>query len=67
MINSCSFLNIQLSKLPEALGIKDLAKGYHPYCFTDLNYVVQIVLQDYFDLLEEEKALEEFKWCYEEK
>ena len=39
IIDSYLFLAMRLSKIPEAMGIPNLAKGYHPYHFTDLNYV----------------------------
>jgi G:T-mismatch repair DNA endonuclease (very short patch repair protein) len=36
VIDSFLFLAMALSKFPAALGIKDLAKGFHPYHFTNL-------------------------------
>jgi hypothetical protein len=38
VIDSYLFLSMRLSKFPEALGIKDVAKGFHPYLFTDYYY-----------------------------
>ncbi|CAB4013527.1 DNA polymerase [Paramuricea clavata] len=49
VINSYLFLSMRLSKFPEALGIKDVAKGFHPYLYTDLNYVGPMVGLDYFE------------------
>jgi hypothetical protein len=49
VIDSFSFLNMALSKFPEALGIPDLAKGYQPYYFYDLTYVGPMVGLEYFD------------------
>ena len=49
IIDSFLFLSMRLSKFPDALGIKDLTKGYHPYHFTDLNYVGPMVGLEYFD------------------
>ena len=39
IIDSYLFISMRLSMFPKALGIKDPAKGFHPYLFTDLNYV----------------------------
>jgi G:T-mismatch repair DNA endonuclease (very short patch repair protein) len=50
VIDSYLFITMRLSKVPEAMGIPDLAKGYHPYYFTDLNYVGPMVGLEYFDL-----------------
>ena len=49
VIDSFLFLNMALSKFPEALGIPDLAKGFHPYYFYDLTYVGPMVGLEYFD------------------
>ena len=49
IIDSYLFLSMRLSKFPQALGIKDLTKGYHPYHFTDLNYVGPMIGLEYFD------------------
>ncbi|CAB3977399.1 DNA polymerase [Paramuricea clavata] len=38
-----------LKKFPEALGIPDICKGFHPYRFYDLNYVGPMVGLEYFD------------------
>jgi hypothetical protein len=48
VIDHYLFLSMRLSKVPEAMGIKNLAKGYHPYHFTDLNYVGPMVGLEYF-------------------
>lgn len=50
IIDSYLFLSMRLSKFPQALGIKEWAKGYHPYHFTDLNYVGPMIGLEYFDL-----------------
>ena len=50
VIDSYLFITMRLSKMPEAMGIPDLAKGYHPYYFTDLNYTGPMVGLEYFDL-----------------
>jgi very-short-patch-repair endonuclease len=49
VIDSFLFLKMALSKFPEALGIPDLAKGFHPYYFYDLTYVGPMVGLQYFD------------------
>ncbi|CAB3979926.1 DNA polymerase [Paramuricea clavata] len=49
IIDSFLFLSMRLSKFPEALGIQDLTKGYHPYHFTNLDYVGPMVGLEYFD------------------
>lgn len=67
IIDSYSFLSMKLSKFPEALGIKDLRKGFHPYSFTDLNYVGPMICEQYFDLRSEKKGLEEFKTWYKKR
>lgn len=43
MVDSYSFLNMRLAKVPGALGFRDLAKGYHPHRFTYLNYNGKII------------------------
>ena len=53
VIDSYLFITMRLSKMPEAMGIPNLAKGYHPYHFTDLNYVGPMVGLEYFDLANE--------------
>ncbi|CAB3980640.1 DNA polymerase [Paramuricea clavata] len=50
LIDSYLFLSMRLAKFPEALGIENMAKGYHPYLFTDLNYVGDMVGLEYFEL-----------------
>ena len=50
LIDSYLFITMRLSKMPEAMGIPDLTKGYHPYHFTDLNYIGSMVGLEYFDL-----------------
>jgi hypothetical protein len=49
LIDSYLFITMRLSKMPEAMGIPDLTKGYHPYYFTDLNYISPMVGLEYFD------------------
>lgn len=49
VIDSFLFLSMKLSNFPKALGIKDLAKGYHPYHFTDLSYTGPMIGLEYFD------------------
>jgi hypothetical protein len=49
IIDSYLFLSMRLSKFPDALGVKDLAKGFHPSLFTDLNYVGPMIGLEYFD------------------
>ncbi|CAB3977900.1 DNA polymerase [Paramuricea clavata] len=69
VIDSYMFLAMRLAKFPEALGIPDVTKGYHPYLFTDLNYVGEMVGLEYFDLApegsEERKAFD--KWYKEQQ
>jgi hypothetical protein len=69
IIDSYLFLSMRLSKFPEALGIKDVAKGFHPYLFTDLNYVGPMIALEYFDLpLEGSKERKAFdKWYQQQK
>ncbi|CAB3980304.1 DNA polymerase [Paramuricea clavata] len=50
VIDSYLFLAMRLAKFPEALGLKNVTKGYHPYLFTDLNYVGNMVGLEYFEL-----------------
>ncbi|CAB3985445.1 DNA polymerase, partial [Paramuricea clavata] len=64
VIDSYLFLAMPLSKIPEAMDIPDLAKGYHPHLFTDLNYVGPMVGLEYFDLSREED-MEAFNKWYE--
>ena len=65
VIDSFLFLNMALSKFPEALGIPDLAKGFHPYYFYDLTYVGPMVGLEYFDLPSEgTKEREKFDVWY---
>ncbi|CAB3984018.1 DNA polymerase [Paramuricea clavata] len=64
VIDSYLFLAMPLSKIPEAMDIPDLAKGYHPHFFTDLNYVGPMVGLEYFDLSREEN-MEAFNKWYE--
>ena len=49
VIDSFLFLAMALSKFPAALGIKDLAKGFHPYHFTNLAYVGPMIGLEYFE------------------
>jgi hypothetical protein len=49
VIDSYLFLSMALSKFPDAMGIKDTAKGFHPYHFTDLNYIGPMIGLEYFD------------------
>jgi hypothetical protein len=49
IIDSYLLLSMRLSQFPKALGIKDLTKGFHPYLFTDLNYVGPMIGLEYFD------------------
>ncbi|CAB3978622.1 DNA polymerase [Paramuricea clavata] len=53
VIDSYLFLSMRLAKFPEALGIENVTKGYHPYLFTDLNYVGEMVGLEYFELAPE--------------
>ncbi|CAB3983354.1 DNA polymerase [Paramuricea clavata] len=50
VIDSYLFLSMRLAKFPEALGIENVTKGYHPYLFTNLNYVGEMVGLEYFEL-----------------
>ncbi|CAB3977264.1 DNA polymerase [Paramuricea clavata] len=50
VIDSYLFLAMKLAKFPEALGIENATKGFHPYLFTDLNYVGEMVGLEYFEL-----------------
>jgi hypothetical protein len=66
VIDSYLFLSMALSKFPDALGIKDTAKGFHPYHFTDLNYSGPMIGLEYFDLPPEgSKQCENFNIWYE--
>ncbi|CAB3977643.1 DNA polymerase [Paramuricea clavata] len=49
VLDSFLFLNMGLKKFPEALGIPDICKGFHPYLFYDLYYVGPMVGLEYFD------------------
>ena len=41
---------MKLEKLPRCMGLgENVEKGYHPYRFTDINYVGKIVDRVYFD------------------
>ncbi|CAB3976760.1 DNA polymerase [Paramuricea clavata] len=64
VIDSYLFLSMRLAKFPEALGLENVTKGYHPYLFTDLNYVGDMVGLEYFELpTEGSKEREAFdKW-----
>jgi hypothetical protein len=53
LIDSYLFITMRLSKMPEAMGIPNLTKGYHPYHFTDLNYIGDMVGLEYFDLVDQ--------------
>lgn len=44
------FLSMALSKFSKCLGFPNMTKGYHPYYFTDLSYLGEIVNLEYFDL-----------------
>ena len=68
VIDSYLFLSMRLSKFPEALGIKDVTKGFHPYLFTDLNYVGPMVGLEYFEPPPEgSKERNKFDKWYEEQ
>ena len=49
VIDSFLFLSMALKKFPEALGIPNICKGFHPYLFYDLNYTGSMVGLEYFD------------------
>ena len=49
VVDSYLFLSMHLSKFPEALGIKDITKGFHPYLFTDLTYVGPMIGLEYIE------------------
>ncbi|CAB3982341.1 DNA polymerase [Paramuricea clavata] len=49
ILDSFLFMSMALSKFPEALGIQNIAKGFHPYHFTDLTYVGPMVGLEYFE------------------
>jgi hypothetical protein len=49
VIDSFLFLNMALKKFPDALGIPNTCKGFHPYLFYDLNYAGPMVGLEYFD------------------
>ena len=65
--DSYSFLHMGLAKIPKAMGIPDLCKGYHPYFFYDLNYVGELIDKKYFDVdnMSEEKKNDFEKWYLE--
>jgi hypothetical protein len=63
VIDSYLFITMRLSKIPEAMGIPDLTKGYHPYYFTDLNYIGPMVGLEYFDLSAVESREKFDQWC----
>ncbi|CAB3996212.1 DNA polymerase [Paramuricea clavata] len=57
-----------LRKFPEALGIPNICKGFHPYLFYDLNYVGPMVGLEYFDLpAEGSKERSKFDTWYNEQ
>jgi G:T-mismatch repair DNA endonuclease (very short patch repair protein) len=68
IIDSYLFLSMRLSAFPKALGIKDLTKGFHPYLFTDLNYIGPMIGLEYFDPpAEGSKEREVFDRWYEQQ
>ena len=67
VVDSYMFLGMKLSKFPEALGVEDLTKGYHPYRFTDLNYVGPMISLDYFDMPVEKPEKDLFDLWYSEQ
>ena len=52
ILDSYLFFNTKLSNLPHCMSIEehDLEKGFHPYLFTDLDYVGDIVDKRFFDM-----------------
>ena len=67
VIDSYLFITMRLSKIPEAMGIPDLTKGYHPYYFTDLNYIGPMVGLEYFDLSAVESREKFDQWYAEQQ
>ena len=68
IIDSYLFISMRLSMFPKALGIKNLAKGFHPYLFTDLNYVGAMIGLEYFEPPSEgSKERKSFDKWYEEQ
>ena len=68
IIDSYLFISMRLSMFPKALGIKNLAKGFHPYLFTDLNYVGVMIGLEYFEPPSEcSKERKSFDKWYEEQ
>ncbi len=67
VVDSYMFLGMKLSKFPEALGVEDLTKGYHPYRFSDLNYVGPMISLDYFDVPVEKPEKDLFDLWYSEQ
>ena len=51
VLDSYLFFQMRLEKLPKCMGLgENVEKGYHPYRFTDINYVGEIVNKCYFDI-----------------
>ena len=50
VLDSCLCFQNKLNNFPKCMGVDNVEKGYHPYLFTDIDYVGDIVSHDYFDL-----------------
>lgn len=50
VLDSYVFFLTKLATLLKCMGINNVEKGYHPYLFTDIDYMEGIVSCDYFDL-----------------
>ncbi|CAB4001892.1 Hypothetical predicted protein [Paramuricea clavata] len=64
-VEPVSCCGMALSKFTAVLGIKDLAKGFHPYHFTDLTYVGPMIGLEYFDPPPEGSKCEKFDLWYD--
>ena len=60
---------MSLSKIPKAMGIINLCKGFHPYFFYDLNYEGEMIAKKYFDIASmNDNTKNDFeKWYLEKK
>lgn len=59
-MDSYLFFQTKLANLPKCMGLDDeVKKGYHPYLFTDINYVGAIVNWKFFDLSSMNKKIRE--------
>ena len=70
VLDSYLFFQMKLEKLLKCMGLgSNIEKGFHPYRFTDINYVGEIVDRKYFDVERmDENTKEKFeKWYSSQK